>query len=247
MALPTTRKEFAEWCLRRLGKPVIEINVSEEQVDDRIDEALKYYADYHFDGSHKIFLKHQIVQADIDNGYIDIADDVIGITRVFPLSTIMSVGMFSASYQLAFNSIQNLSTMSGGINDYYSMRQNMNLMQEILVGQTPIRFNRHRNRLHIDTNWANQSVGEWIVAEGYAFTDPDVYADVWKDKWLLRYTTELIREQWGHNLTKFVGMTLPGGVQYNGEAILAEARENLARMEEEMISSYSLPVTDMIG
>ena len=247
MALPTDRKEFGEWCLRRLGKPVIEINVSEEQVDDRIDEALKYYADYHFDGSYKTYLKHQLTQTDIDNGYIDIAEEIIGIVRVFPLSTIMSVGMFSASYQLAFDSIQNLSGMAGSINNYYALRQDMNLMQEVLVGQTPIRFNRHRNRLYIDTDWAKQSVGEWVVAEAYAFTDPDVYSDVWRDSWLLRYTTELIREQWGHNLTKFTGMQLPGGVQFNGDAILAEARENIARMEEEMISSYSLPVTDLIG
>lgn len=245
MAQPKTRKEFTEFCLRKLGKPVIEINVSEEQVDDRLDEALKYYMDYHFDGSNKVYLKHQITQVDIDNGWVPIAENIMGIVKIFPMGNLMSVGMFSVSYQLALDAIGSLGKFD--LPTYYEQRQNMALMSEILIGQTPIRFNRHINRLYVDTNWAKQTVGDWIVVEAYAFTDPETYPDVWKDKWLQRYTVELIKEQWGRNLTKFVGMQLPGGVQFNGEAILAEARENLAKMEDEMISSYSLPVCDMIG
>lgn len=245
MAMPTTRTEFREYCLRKLGKPVIEINVSEEQAEDRIDEALKMYMDYHFDGSQKVFLKHQLTQVDIDNGYIPIDQKVIGIVRVFPMSTIMSVGMFSASYQLAFDAISNLGSMD--LSGYYAQRQDMNLMAEILIGQTPIRFNRHVNKLYIDTNWDKQTVGDYVIAEAYVMTDPEEYTDVWSDKWLMRYSTELIREQWGHNLTKFVGMQLPGGVQYNGDAILNEARENLRAMEDELISSYSIPVADFIN
>jgi hypothetical protein len=245
MAVPTNKKEFGEWCLRKLGAPVIEINVSEEQVSDRIDEALKYYMDYHYDGSHKTYLKHQITQADIDNKWIPIAEEVIGIVRIFPLSTIMSTGFFSATYQLAMDAIGNL----GGFNieGYYEQRQRLNVMEEVLVGNVPIRFNRHMNKLFIDVDWSKQTIGDYIVAEAYAYTDPGTYTDVWKDKWLQRYATELIREQWGHNLTKFVNMQLPGGIQFNGEAILSEARENLKDLENEMISSYSIPVADFIG
>ena len=60
MSVPNTRQEFGKWCLRKLGAPVIEINVSDEQVDDRIDEALEYYADFHMDGTEKVYWKHQI-------------------------------------------------------------------------------------------------------------------------------------------------------------------------------------------
>ena len=56
MAVPSSRSTFKELCLRRLGKPVIEINVDDDQVEDRIDQALLYYQDYHFDGSQKLFL-----------------------------------------------------------------------------------------------------------------------------------------------------------------------------------------------
>lgn len=245
MALPTTRKEFAEYCLRKLGKPVIEINVSEEQVDDRIDEALKFYMDYHYDGSNKVYLKHQLTQTDVDNGYIPIDQNIIGVVRIFPMSTIMSTGMFSAAYQLALDAIGNLSGFN--VESYYEQRQKLNMMQEILVGQTPIRFNRHINRLYIDVDWEKQTVGEYIVAECYAYTDPEVYSDVWSDPWLSKYATEKIKEQWGRNLTKFTGMQLPGGLQFNGDAILSEARENIANMENEMIASYSLPAADFIG
>ena len=76
MAQPVTRKEFKEWCLRKLGKPVIEINVDPDQVDDRVDEALSYYWDYHFDGTEKTYLRHQITQTDIDNKYITVPENI---------------------------------------------------------------------------------------------------------------------------------------------------------------------------
>jgi hypothetical protein len=67
MAVPTSRAEFKEYCLRKLGKPVIEINVDDDQVEDRIDESIRYYWDYHFDGSEKTYYKYQITSDDITN------------------------------------------------------------------------------------------------------------------------------------------------------------------------------------
>ena len=64
MASPTSRTQFKENCLRRLGKPVIEINVDDDQIEDRIDEALRYFWDYHFDGSEKTYYKHEVTDQD---------------------------------------------------------------------------------------------------------------------------------------------------------------------------------------
>jgi hypothetical protein len=75
MAQPTTRAEFKEWCLRKLGKPVIEINVDQDQADDRIEEALAYWADYHFDGVEKTYMKHQVTADDVTNKYITIPEE----------------------------------------------------------------------------------------------------------------------------------------------------------------------------
>ena len=88
---------------------------------------------------------------------------------------------------------------------------------------------------------------EYIIVDGHQIVDPDTYTDVWGDRWLARYATALIKKQWGSNLTKFEGMQLPGGVTFNGTKIYDDANEELIKLEEEMITSYSLPVTDMTG
>ena len=247
MAQPTTRKEFKEWCLRKLGKPVIEINVDQDQAEDRIDEALSYYWDYHFDGTEKTFLKHQITQTDIDNGYITVPENIIGAVNIFDLGSNItaSTGMFNVQYQFVLNNLHDF--INYNMVNFYMSMQHLQFMEEILVGKQPIRYNRHINRLYIDTDWKRLTVGNYIVAECYSIVDPDTYADVWKDRWLQNYATAKIKFQWGSNLTKFVGMSLPGNVQFNGEQILADAREEIQRLEEDMISSYSLPVVDMIG
>ena len=130
---------------------------------------------------------------------------------------------------------------------YYMAFQQLQLLEQLLVGEQQIRFNRHMDRLYIDTDWTKLTVGNYIVAEAYMVVDPDVYSDVWNDRWLQRYASALIKRQWGTNLTKFTGMTLPGGVQFNGEKILNDAEAEIEKYEQEMIISYSLPVTDMIG
>jgi hypothetical protein len=247
MAQPTTRTEFKEWCLRKLGKPVIEINVDQDQVDDRVDEALSYYWDYHFDGTEKTYLKHQVTSDDKTNKYITVPENIIGVISIFDLSTNIatSSGMFNVQYQFVLNNIYDLTNYNTV--HYYMSMENLQFMEKMLVGSQPIRYNRHMNKLYIDANWDTIEIGTYIVAECYSIVDPDQYVDVWKDRWLQNYASAKIKYQWGSNLTKFVGMNLPGNVQFNGEAILADALTEITKLEEEMISSYSLPVTDMIG
>ena len=247
MAQPTTRAEFKEWCLRKLGKPVIEINVDQDQVEDRIDEALSYYWDYHFDGTERTFLKHQITDQDKINGYITVPENIIGVINIFSLgsSITASTGMFNVQYQFVLNNIHDM--VNYNMTNYYMSMANLQFMEQLLVGAQPIRYNRHINKLHIDTGWERLSTGHYIVAEAYSIVDPNTYADVWKDRWLQSYASAKIKYQWGTNLTKFTGMTLPGNVQFNGEQILNDAQAEIIKLEEEMIMSYSLPVIDMIG
>jgi hypothetical protein len=246
MAQPTTRAQFKEYCLRKLGKPVIEINVDGDQVEDRIDEALSYYWDYHFDGTEKIYAKRQMTQEDIDNGYIPVPENVIGVVNIFPISgKLTGSGMFSAEYQFVLNNIHDF--VNYDLINYYMSFQHLEFMRELLTGEQPIRYNRHVNKLYIDVNKNKLKVGEFLIYECYQIVDPNIYQDVWKDRWLQNYATARIQENWGRNLTKFTGMNLPGGVQFNGEKILDDAREDIRRMEEDMIISFSLPVTDMIG
>lgn len=247
MAVPTTRAEFKEYCLRKLGKPVIEINVDDDQVEDRIDESIRYYWDYHFDGTEKVYYKHLITNNDITNRYITLPENIIGAIRVFPIGdpSIRSDDMFNIRYQIALNDLYTLTSYS--MIPYFMAMQHLALISDFLVGQQPIRYSRHRDRLFIDTKWENYNAGEYLLIEAYEVLDPDTFGDMWSDRWLQNYTTAKIKYQWGSNLTKFTGMQLPGGVQFNGEKIFNDAKDEIDVMEKEMISGYSLPVMDMIG
>jgi hypothetical protein len=247
MAVPTTKDEFKEYCLRKLGKPVIEINVDDDQLDDRVDEALRYYWDYHFDGTDKIYYKHQVTDQNKADKYITLPENVIGAVRVFPIADPMvrSDDLFNIRYQIALNDLYTLTSVS--MVPYYMVMEHLALITEMLVGQQPIRFNRHKNRLYIDMDWGMINTGEFLLIEAYEVVDPAEWSQIWSDRWLQNYTTAKIKYQWGSNLTKFTGMSLPGGVQFNGEKILNDADDEIKKMEQEMISSYSLPVSDMIG
>jgi len=247
MAVPASRNDFKEYCLRRLGKPVIEINVDDDQVEDRVDEAIRYYWDYHFDGSEKTYYKHQITSNDKTNKYITLPENIIGVVSVFPISdpSIRSDDLFNIRYQIALNDLYTLTNVS--LVPYYMAMEHLSLLTEMLVGRQPVRYTRHRDRCHIDMDWNVVNEGEFLLIEAYEVIDPDTFTDVWGDRWLQNYTTALIKRQWGNNLTKFSGMVLPGGVQFNGDRILSDAQAEIEKMEADMISSYSLPVTDMVG
>jgi hypothetical protein len=244
---PATREEFKQFCLRRLGAPVIEINVDDLQVEDCIEVALQTYYDYHFDGSEKVFLAHQVTEEDRQNKYIFIPEEVIGIVNIFDIGTSFGTNnLFNLRYQIALNDLYSFTT--GPFAPYYMALQNVALAQELFIGKQALRYNRHINKLYIDMNWTEKvNIGEYIVVEGYAIVNPETYPDVWNDRWLQKYTIAQIKRQWGNNLKKFEGIQMPGNVTFNGQQIYNEAQEEIEKMDEELINSYSLPVSDMVG
>ena len=247
MANPASRQQLKEYCLRRLGEPVVDVNVDDEQLEDRIDDALKFYQDYHYDGSERLFLKHQITADDITNEYISVDDSIIGVVRVFDIGdAINSSNLFNIRYQIHLNDLFDFSS-SSYVNYVMAMRH-VEMLEEVFVGKKPIRFYRHKNRLHIDMDWANDvKVDEYVIIEAYKILDPNTYTDVYGDRWLREYTTQLFKRQWGENIKKFEGMQLPGGLQFNGQQIWNEADEAIQRMEQEVTTNYGGIVMDMMG
>jgi len=247
MAAPTNRIEFKKYCLRELGYPVIEINVDDDQVDDRITDALEYYRDFHYDGTEHDYYKYQVTAADITNKYITLDEAIIGVVNVFPIGAGLNTNnLFNLRYQITLNEIYDWA--HGTFAHYAMSMERIALMQELFVGKPLFRFNRHTDKLYLDIDWeAKITAGEYIVIECYRTVNPDTHTDVWGDRWLRKYATQLIKRQWGTNLKKFSGMQLPGGLTFNGEQIYNEADEEIKRLEEEMINTYSLPTYDMIG
>ena len=271
MAIPTTKSTFKEYCLRNLGKGVIDINVSDDQADDRIDEALQYFAQYHYDGIEKVYLKHQITQADVDRaasnttttatdtidssitasftegkGFIPMPSAVVSVIQIFPFDDIATNNMFDIRYQLRLNDLYDFSSTS--VMHYQMTMEHLDFLSHILVGEKPIRFNQHQNRLYIDMDFANDiDIGQFIIIECYRKIDPATYTDIFDDIYLKRYATALIKRQWGANLSKFSGIAMLGGVTMNGETIYSQAQEELEKLEEQIQLSFETPIDYMVG
>jgi hypothetical protein len=259
MAQPTTRATLKEYCLRKLGKPVVVINVEDGQAEDRIDDALDFWHQFHSDGYKKIYLPWKVTQTNIDNKYIDFANDSDGdgnsyddtlfleVTRIFPLQgKSLSTGMFNAKYQWYLANVWEISRH--GLTHYDQIRQYMNLLDFMMNGERPVRFNRHENILNIDMNWSQEiNVGDFMIMEAYWKIDTSSYTDVWNDQWLKKYTTALIKRQWGENLKKFEGVQMVGGVEFNGQKIWEEAIEEIEKLETEAKDVWEGPYEFFLG
>jgi|TARA_R110002096_G_scaffold171321_4_gene344108 hypothetical protein len=251
MALPTTRQQLKEHSLRRLGAPVIDINVDDSQLEDRIDDALQFFADYHYDGAEKLYLPHAITTDDITNGYLNLTaidDSVLSITNVLQFST-LGANMFDVNYQIALNDWYGWrGGGGGGMTNYALIRQNMAMVQQMLDPAKSYRFNRSTMRLYIDMDWSTEvEAGDHLVLEVWATIDPDQFAKVWQDRLLKEYVTALFKRQWGANLSKFQDIQLPGGVSFNGQQIFDQAHEQVQKIEEEMQLKYEEPPGFIVG
>jgi len=250
MANPTSRETLIDYCLRRLGEPVIEINVDTDQLDDRVDEALQYYREYHSDATYRGYLKYQITSQDVTNEYIPISSNITQISRLFPIySGSTSRNFFDIKYQMHLNDIADLHSYIGDLAYYEQMQQYLSLLDMKLTGTPQVNFSRRQNRLYIYGDFADGDIkaGDYIVAEVYQIIDPDTNTSIWNDMWLKEYTTALIKQQWGANLIKFEGMQLPGGVTLNGRQIYEDALQEIEQLREKIRLEHELPADFFMG
>ena len=299
MAVPSTKATLKEYCLRALGKPVIDINVDDDQVDDRIDEAVQYFCQYHTDGVERMYLKYKVTADDkvrlrknkefnvIEKGtyadnielesgtntvlegdgdlikedgtplhtedstivettyeetqnYLVIPDAVISVINIFPLSDRANLNMFDVRYQLRLNDLYDFSSTS--IVHYEMTMRHLDFLDHILVGEKPIRFNALSNRLYIDMDWQEDiDADEYLIIECYRQLDPAQHTNMFNDIYLKRYTTALIKKQWGQNLSKFNGTAMLGGVTLNGPELFSTAIAEQQKLEEEIRLNYEEP------
>jgi len=268
MANPATRETLKQYALRALGKPVIEINVDDDQLEDRLDEALQYYAQYHYDGIRRTYLKYQYTESDKTrltgnsdesvtknsvttswkegNNFLVVPESVISVINIFPFSNKSNMNLFDVRYQLRLNDLYDFSSTS--IINYDIVLRHLDFLDHILVGEKPLRFNQHDNRLYIDMDWTNDlAVGEFLVIEAYRKLDPEQFTDVYNDIYLKRYVTALFKKQWGANLSKFDGVAMIGGVTLNGRQIYSEALQDIEKLEVEIRSTFELNPAMIMG
>lgn len=250
----TSRLELVQWCLRRLGAPIIKINVTEEQCDDRLNEALGLFTEYHYAGSYRQPYVHKLTQKDIDNKYINLPDNIIAVLGVFLPSdmTSSSVGNVNNLQTVAYFSDMISSTyITGDFSNYVTTKSYMSTLQQMMPGAGS--FNRistfqvYSQKLKADVAWKHRKVGDLVGLDCYQFDDYDEVGLIYNDYWLKQYVTALIKFQWGTNLTKFSGISLPGGGQINGEQILAQAQEEIRDLEDKLHEKYSVPIEPFMG
>ena len=285
MAKPTTRQELVDYCLRKLGAPVLEINVDDDQIDDLVDDALQLFNERHFDGVERMYLKYRISQDDIDRGtaynktgsdntvgivtstanstnvsgmgtitsnwyetsnFIQVPDSVIGVEKIFKFdSSTISGGMFSIKYQLFLNDLYNFNSID--LLQYSMVKRYLEDIDHLLTTDKQIRYNKRQDRLYMDIDWAGQSVGSYFVMDCWRILDPNTFTGVYNDSFLKLYLTALIKRQWGQNLSKFKGVKLPGGIEFNAREIYDDAEREIESIRERLNNEYELPPLDMIG
>ena len=251
MAVPNSRSTLIDYCKRRLGDPVIEINVDEDQLEDRVDEALQYYQEYHSDATVRTYLKHLVTATDVSNEYISLSTNILFVSKLFPLSSSFnsSFNFFDIKYQMMLNDIADLQNFAGDLAYYEQMQQYLSLLDIKLNGHAQVQFSRKQNRLYIFGDFQDGDIkaGEYLVAEVYQIVDPSTHTSVFNDMWLKEYTTALIKQQWGANLIKFDGVQLPGGIVLNGRQIFDDATTDIDKLRETIRSEHEMPPDFFVG
>lgn len=265
-AQPNSRQTIIEYALRTLGHPVIQINVDWQQCEDRLDEALQFFSEYHFDGVQKCYFKYQLTQEDLNNKYISTTNiqspiggidrpngnDIVSVIRLFRFGYFSGSDMFNIKYQLALTDYFGINRGLKGnsavpLAGYDATMQYINLIEQFFDPEKSIRFSKVSDKIYIDSDMREATVGEYVIVEAYAVLDPDEYPKIYNDRLLKKYVTALVKKQWGANMSKYDGVQLPGGITFKGAQIYQEAMQELAVIENELRDTHELPVNFMMG
>lgn len=241
-----SRQKLKEYALKGLGKPILKIEVAEEQLQDRLDEALELFGEYHMDGIEQTWVAVKLTQDDIDGGYITLPDDYYTVESIMNMSHVLEgEPKFGYEYQSIVNSLD-----YGGSVDlasYALTMQHIQMTINTLSTEPTYEFTRYMNKLKIYRGVENMNVGDAIAIKVSRIIDPENYVKIYNDRWLKRYVTSLFKWQWGNNLRKHSNIQMLGGVTMNGKELLSEAKEELEKLETQLDVEFTEPVGFIIG
>lgn len=165
-----SREELIQWSLRALGHPIVTVNVTEEQLNDRLDDSLELYQEYHLEANERTYMRYQVKTEDVYNQWIPIdGSRVFGITRLIPASHLFMGRLDDTFSQLPFDIFAQMMQSGGfgsaGFNpidlvSYSMFRQYASTVDLLLNTKHNIRYKRHSNRLYIDAYWGPKDFSE---------------------------------------------------------------------------------------
>jgi len=272
----TTRQEFIDYTFRSLGAPVIQINIDPQQAEDRLDEALDYMQDRHFDFNQRALFVKEITSDDINKQYFDVstfgsaigaqlktksdgstaywplASDIVTVNKAFPTGNAVGDYIFDLRYQLTlfdfFGLYMNQSGFSTGpMGSYIEGMSYLQLVNDVFNYPSAFTYSKTTTRLFLETDYTKLSASQFLLIEAYVRIDPELYPLVWNDRIFKRYYSALLKKQWAQNLMKFSGVPLPGGAQLNAGAIMQDAVRELAEIDTSLLKTMELPVDPFIG
>ena len=267
MATPDSKETLIDYCFKRLGAPVIEINVDYTQAEDRLDDALQFFSERHFDGVERAYFAHKLTDDNKTNGYIETntlgpvngptgdaptGKDIVSVVKVLQFGQMSNFNMFDIRYQLALSDYFGINrglggAVSQGLASYDSTKRYINLIEDLFQPEKAVTFSKVTNRLHLDMKWSEVQTGQYLIIEAYVTLNPETFGEIYNDRLLKKYTTALVKRQWGSNLSKYDGVQMPGGVVLRGGQILAEAQSEIDKIEMEVYSQYELPIDFTTG
>ena len=273
----TTRQDFIDYTYRRLGAPVIQINVDAEQAEDRLDESLEYMHERHFDFNERAQFIVPVSSINIANKYFDTsnfgfavgaqgvtsastgitgywpaASDIRTITKVYKPSNTVGDYMFDLRYQMTLFDFFGLYFNQGGLSQgpmasYMESMSYLQLINDVFNYPVSYTYTRTTNRLFLETEYAKLVAGSYMMVEAYVQVNPEYYSKIWGDRIFQRHYSAMLKKQWAQNLMKYSGMPLPGGAQLNAGAMMADAIRELDAIEAMLLKTQELPVDPMIG
>lgn len=240
-----SRESLKQYCLRSLGEPVIRVNVADEQLEDRIDEAIQYFQTYHYDGIVRTYYQHQLTQSEIDELQISLPDHIYGVKRILPLRDgYTQSNLFDAQYQLRLNDLYEITNTS--LVNYTMTMSYISMMDQILNGYPQFDFNYLQGKLYLEMSKTDLVADNYIIIESLSAVDPDTNARFWNDSWLKRYVEALFKKNWATNLKKFSGLQIPGGATIDGKELYLEAIEEIDKLENDLITKAT-PLGFQVG
>ena len=276
MAQPSSRAELKEYCLKQLGKPVLEINVDYDQIDNLIDDAIQYFHERHYDGIERVYLKHRLTPANKNIAaqstpvwsattspvvvcagltsatyvegvnYIPLPDSIIGVNKVLKIN---SSSVSDGLFNVKYQIFLNDVYYFGAIDllNYAIVKRYLEDLDYLLNPDVQVRFNKLNHKLYLDIDWKQIAADQYVIIDCFRIVNPNDAPKLYNDWWLKKYLTALIKKQWGQNIIKFNGVQLPGGIQLNGRQIYDDGVGEIEKLEEQLKKEYELPPMDLIG
>jgi hypothetical protein len=259
MSIPIDRATFSDYCLRKLGKDVIQINVSAAQIDDRISEALYEFYMHNYQAVETVWARFSPTHEDVQRGYTILPPEVLGVSELYTASN--SSNIYSMDFQMRLAEIQSLSSnrVFAGINYYYSLKMHMDLLNQIFSPDPQFVYNPLTRKLLVGGGLKNTKqnggilvikVFQRIIGSGdtdFTADSSALTANIWSNRWLQKYATALIMQQWSQNLSKYQTVTLLGGATMNGMQMLEKAEAEIIKLEDELRTTYELPPSGFMG